>query len=203
MPQQRPNADALQTHLARHDEQISALLDNTTKLEHTVGTLAETVSRGLTELSSKIESVAKPQPQLYLMAAGIAVAVMSLMLTAVSLVGGVIIHGVGANQSRIEESLSALNTSFIAHTSNGHPQSVVDSVKTNSEHIKDMDEKLQREMRLINDTTTGGLDSLDKRIQQEIQNIQNNLIERSQNNRRAIEQLEERLYNSSKHGGGP
>ena len=126
---------------------------------------------------------------------------MGLMLTSVTLVGGVIVHGISAGQDRIEGDLGALGKDFIAHTSNGHPASVVKIMEGHERQLQDLDDKLQREMRLINETTTSSVESLDRRIQNEITNLQNSLIERSVNNRDRIEKLYDRI--DARRGSSP
>ena len=161
--------------------------------------LAETQERGFSRLGAQIETMVRPQWQLYIGAAGLALGVTTLLLTSASAVGGVIMASIAGTQSRTERQVGDLAEKFIAHTSNGHPASVLDRVAENTKRISDLDEALQREMRLIDATTRTMVDNLDERLQREVKGIQDGLAERSVENRRAIEKLQERALN----GGRP
>ena len=192
MPDRRHTVESLAETTARHDEQIEGLIK-------AVQGLRDTQERGFSGLRTQIETMVRPQWQLYIGAAGLALGVTTLLLTSASAVGGVIMASIAGNQSRTERQVGDLSEKFIAHTSNGHPAAVLDRVTENTKKISQLDETLQREMRLINDTTRAMVENLDERLQREVKDIKDGLSERAVENRRAIERLQERALN----GGRP
>lgn len=162
------------------ESRVSSLETSVESLTKSLHSFTDEMRRDIASLHSGIALAGRPQWSTYIGFAGV-------ILTIVGMVGGAVFVGYSANAHRIEQSLSAMiSRALELEYKRGVSETEIASLNRLTQKL---DVDLQREMRDVNATTEAKLEALDAKVQGEIKDSANRILE----SRQSLEKIVERV----------
>ncbi|MEE8429042.1 MAG: hypothetical protein V3S33_06025 [Gammaproteobacteria bacterium] len=146
------------SRLSRLETIVESLADTVKKIPGSIGDLREGFYQSLSNLANKFDERGKTDWRAIFSAAAL-----------VLLIIGMFSAGYVRDLNRVETTQIKWMDVYIAELKAGIAQKALDRAKENKEGIKHLDETLQREMRLLDQTAKEQVLGLDARIQKEME----------------------------------
>ena len=127
------------------------------------------VESRLDSIFSRLSDLRVPNVSTWIAFAGLAIAGSAIMVTIGMGVMAAFASGFIRDLDRVDAEQKALVVRVNSYIEDLNPNQVVKNSTENRENISKLDEALQREMRMLNDTTAGQLEALDERLQREME----------------------------------